>query len=122
MKWTKLLVIITSLFCVFSAFAEEVKKDPTEIPILIDPHNRPRTPDYGSDITAYYQSGVIYLNFGSDMGEVEITVTNENTGEQWSQTDDTAFGAATITTSTDAGDYSIMIVTATTTYIGTFSL
>lgn len=115
------LVAISNHVC----FAESPSED-EPIVIIIERESKkpqqPRTPDYACDITAYYQSGVIYLNFGSDMGEVEITVTNENTGEQWSQTDDTAFGAATITTSTDAGDYSIMIVTATTTYIGTFSL
>ena len=83
----------------------------------------PRTPDYGSDITAFYQSGVIYLQFGSDMGEVEITVTNETTGEMWQQTDDTAFGYATIATSTSAGIYYITIVTDDAScYSGSFSL
>ena len=83
----------------------------------------PRTPDYGSDITAFYQSGVIYLQFGSDMGEVEITVTNESTGEQWSQIDDSAFGSASIATSTNVGNYYITIVTDDAScYSGSFSL
>ena len=82
-----------------------------------------RTPNYGSDIMAYYQDGVIYLQFGYDMGEVEITVTNETTGEMWQQTDDTAFVAATIATSTDVGNYYITIVTDDAScYSGSFSL
>ena len=36
------------------------------------PTTVPRTPDYGSDIMAYYQDGVIYLQFAYDMGEVDI--------------------------------------------------
>lgn len=96
-----------------------------EIPIQNPPKDpqSQRTPDYGSDITAFYQSGVIYLQFGSDMGEVEITVTNESTGEQWSQIDDSAFGSASIATSTSAGNYYITIVTDDAScYSGNFSL
>ena len=114
-----LLLVLLLTCCVFCSFAEEKN----EIPIkkVPEPTTGQRTP-FSSDITAYYQSGVIYLNFGSDMGEVDITVTNETTGEQWSQTDDSAFGATTITTSTDAGDYTITIASATITYIGNFSM
>lgn len=117
-------VLVLLLLLVAGGALISSAEEKTEIPIRKGPTYPipPRMPDYACDITAYYQSGVIYLNFGSDMGEVEITVTNETTGEQWSQTDDTAFGATTITTSTDAGDYSITIVSATTTYIGNFSL
>ena len=106
--------------------AEETKKE--KVPIIIEreepkPTNQPRTPNYGSDIMAYYQDGVIYLQFGYDMGEVEITVTNETTGEMWQQTDDTAFVAATIATSTDVGNYYITIVTDDAScYDGNFSL
>ena len=83
----------------------------------------PRTPDYGNDITAFYQSGVVYLQFAYDMGEVEITVTNETTGEMWQQTDDSAFGYATIATSTNVGNYYITIVTDDAScYSGSFSL
>ena len=93
--------------------AEESKKE--LVPIIIErteeKPQRPRTPDFGGDIMAYYQDGVVYLQFTYNMGNVEITVTNESTGEQWQQTEDTAFGSATIATSTSAGDYSITIVT-----------
>lgn len=115
-----LLLVLFLSCCVFCSFAEEKN----EIPLkkVPEPTTGQRTP-FSSDITAYYQSGVIYLNFGGDMGEVEITVTNETTGEQWSQTGDTAFGAATISISTNAGDYSIMITTGDSyCYSGYFSL
>ena len=118
----KKIFLLLFLMCgVLLSSAEEKK----EIPIQKDPETKQeqRTPDYGSDIMAYYQDGVIYLQFGSDMGEVEITVTNETTGEQWSQIDDSAFGSASIATSTNVGNYYITIVTDDAScYSGSFSL
>lgn len=96
-----------------------------EIPIESDPAPGAlaRTPDYGSEITAFYQDGMIYLQFAYDMGEVEISIINETTGEMWQQTEDTAFGSVSITTSTSAGDYYITIVTDDAScYSGSFSL
>lgn len=96
-----------------------------EIPIENHPKNpqSQRSPNHGSDIMAYYQDGVIYLQFGYDIGEVEISVFNETTGEVWQQTDNSAFGAATIATSTDVGNYYITIVTDNgSCYSGNFTL
>ena len=100
-------------------------KEKKEIPIQKDPETKQeqRTPNFGSDIMAYYQDGAIYLQFAYDMGEVEITVTNETTGEMWQQTDDSAFGFVTIPTSTNVGNYYITIVTDDAScYSGSFSL
>lgn len=118
----KKTVLLFFLVCgILLSSAEEYK----EIPIGQNPTITiiPRTPDYGSDIMAYYQDGVIYLQFGYDMGEVEISVFNETTGEMWQQTDDSAFGSATIITSTSAGNYYITIVTDDgSCYSGNFTL
>ena len=105
-------------------FGESASKDqPISIEIRKDPSKLPRTPDFGSDITAYYQDGVVYLQFGYDMGEVEISVTNETTGEMWQQTDDSAFGSVSIATSASAGNYTISIVTDDgVCYSGSFAL
>lgn len=122
-----ILFLLSFLFSLPSivCMAEESKKEFT--PIAIEEEEKlpqkPRTPDYGSDITAFYQDGVIYLQFAYDMGEVEITVTNETTGEMWQQTEDSAFGSTSIATSTDAGNYYITIVTDDAScYSGNFSL
>ena len=117
----KLFLLLFLLCGVLLSSAEERK----EIPIEEKPKPTavPRTPDYGSDIMAYYQDGVIYLQFAYDMGEVEIIVTNETTGEMWQQTEDSAFGSTSIATSTDAGNYYITIVTDNAScYSGSFSL
>lgn len=125
---TKFIVTLALMFCsVFYGVADSTLPNGTgdivEIPIKKDKKTRPRTPEFGNDIMAYYQDGVIYLQFAYDMGEVEITVTNQSTGEQWQQTEDTTFGSALITTSTDVGNYYITIVTDDgSCYTGNFSL
>ena len=121
----KILVTFIFLFIGFLGYADNPTGSVEQNkPIIIKKDSKqPRTPDYGSDIMAYYQGGVIYLQFGYDMGEVEITVTNETTGEMWQQTDNSAFGTATIATSTSAGNYDITIVTDDAScYSGSFSL
>ena len=120
MKKTFLLLLFLMCGVLFSS-AEEKKE------ILLKKHPEPitgqRTPDYGSDIMAYYQDGMIYFQFAYDMGEVEITVTNESTGEMWQQTDVSAFGATSIASSTTAGNYYITIVTDDAScYSGSFTL
>lgn len=118
----KKIFLLLFLTCgvLFSSAEENKKLQINPVP-EIQPNQR--TPDYGSDILAYYQDGVIYLQFAYDMGEVEITVTNQSTGEQWQQTEDTTFGSALITTSTSAGNYYITIVTPDDCYYtGDFSL
>ena len=115
------LLLLFFICGVLLSSAEEKK----EISIKEDPVPtiEPRTPNFDSNIMAYYQDGVIYLQFAYDMGEVEITVTNETTGEMWQQTDDSAFGYATIATSTNVGNYYITIVTDDAScYSGSFSL
>ncbi len=123
-----ILFLLSLLFSLpnFISIAEETKKENVPITIVEKEQsnpNLPRTPDFGSDITAFYQYGMIYLQFAYDMGEVEITVTNETTGEMWQQTEDSAFGSTSIATSTNVGNYYITIVTDNAScYSGSFSL
>ncbi len=118
----KKIFFLLFLMCGILLSSAEEKKEISIQPYPKNPQSQ-RTPDYGSDIMAYYQDGVIYLQFGYDMGEVEITVTNESTGEMWQQTDDSVFGAATIATSTNVGNYYITIVTDDGSYYsGNFTL
>ena len=120
--------LFLTLILFFVGFQSNAENTQNSTPIEIEitktkREERPRTPDYGNDITAFYQSGVVYLQFAYDMGEVEITVTNETTGEMWQQTDDSAFGYATIATSTNVGNYYITIVTDDAScYSGCYSL
>lgn len=113
------LLLLFLMWGVILSSAEEKKEIPLQ-PYPETPQEL-RTPDFGNDIMAYYLDGVVYLQFAYDMGEVEISVINETTGEMWQQTEDTTFGSALITTSTDVGNYYITIVTDdTTSFSGNF--
>ena len=123
-KFYFLIFILCAIFNSTTAMGESSTKDqPIFIEIRKDPSNLPRTPHPNCEINAIYQNGILHLQFAYDMGEVEITVTNESTGEMWQQTDDSAFGAATIATSTNVGNYYITIVTDDgACYSGNYSL
>ncbi len=123
MKKITFFTFLSFLILPFLTFANNKSETHEIVIIKQNKEKEPRTPNYGSDITAFYQSGMVYLQFMYDMGEVEITVTNETTGEVWQQTDDTTFGSATIATSTNVGNYYITIVTDDgSCYTGNFSL
>ena len=82
---TKLFTFIVSLIvCSFSLIADD--NTTTRIPLKQteskdNSEQRPRTPDFGVPIDAYYQGGVIYLHFSEDIGCMDVNVTNLTTGE-----------------------------------------
>ena len=67
--------------------------EPIDIPLLPATPAHPRTPDYCGAISAYYQNGVIYLQFSEDIGCMDVEVVNLTTGELWS---DDASGTAVV--------------------------
>ena len=92
------LIFLTTLLCsIISGNIEQGGTDSNEsIPIKVERQEkplRPRTPDYCSDISAYYQNGVIYLQFSEDLGCMDVQVINLTTGELWS---DDASGTAVV--------------------------
>lgn len=97
--------------------------DRKEIVIIKDKEQRPRIPDYFVPIEAYYQEGVIYLQFSEDIGCMDVNVTNITTGEQWQDIACSDSSVETIIISSSQGDYQITLETETgTTYSGEFSL
>lgn len=84
---------------------------------------RPRTPDFIIPIEAYYQGGVIYLQFSKDIGCMDVNVTNITTGEQWQDIACSDSSVETIIISSLQGNYQITLETETgTTYSGEFTL
>lgn len=83
-----ILSIVTLLCTTVSGNVQQEPENPenpgqiVEIPIVNDKVPlRPRTPDYCSEISAYYQNGVIYLQFNEDIGCMDVEVINLSTGE-----------------------------------------
>ena len=72
-KRNLILFLFISIIGLFSYADNSTEPIQQNKPIIIkrDP-NQPRTPDFDSDITAFYQDGVIYLQFAYDMRNVEM--------------------------------------------------
>ena len=127
---TKLILTITTLLC--TVISGNVKPENPEIPDVAQPVpirketpeiNRPRTPDYCSEISAYYQNGVIYLQFNEDLGCMDVQVINLSTGEQWNDGACSDSGVETVAVSSAAGSYAITLTTDNgSTYSGEYTL
>lgn len=69
-------------------------------------------------ITCVYVDGTVQLTILENLGEIELFVTNQTTGEQWSTVNNWV-----LQTSTAAGVYLVEIITEDgTTYWGTYTL
>lgn len=126
-----LFTIIAFLFSAVNINAETEKGDTgSSDKIVVIPirtpkpiFTGPRTPDVSTGIDAYYQNGVIYLQFSWDLGCMDVSVTNHATGEQWLDAVCSDSGAEAVCISTSAGNYTIELTTDDgTTYSGTFVL
>lgn len=118
----KLLLIMISVFSkeVFGMFGAETKEEV----ILIDngsseneKEQRPRTPSI-VPLLCYHDNGIVSLELLSDLGEIQLIVTNQTTGEQWSTVNNLV-----LQTSTVSGVYLVEIVTENgDTYWGTYTI
>ena len=97
--------------------------EPIDIPLLPATPARPRTPDYCSEISAYYQNGVIYLQFSEDIGCMDVQVINLTTGELWSDDACSDSGMETVSVSSATGSYAITLTTDNgSTYSGEYTI
>ena len=127
---TKLVLTITTLLC--TVISGNVKPENPEIPDVAQPVPirketpeicGPRTPDYCGAISAYYQNGVIYLQFSEDIGCMDVEVVNLTTGELWSDDACSDSGMETVSVSSAAGSYAITLTTDNgSTYSGEYTL
>lgn len=125
MLMKKVLLMLMALFSfnfnVFCMLGMESEKK--EIPLKEDKNvnadeTRPRT-SVLIPIACYYDNGVISLEPLADLGEIRLTVINQNSGEEWRNEE----GALYVFTSTQTGVYWVEIVTESgDTYYGTYTL
>ena len=118
----KKILFLLFLTCGFLFSSAEDRK---EFPVKEEPQISvgPRMPDSDTAIYAYYKDGLIYFQFSFDIREIEITVINETTGKIWQNNVDCPSNVASITTSTDSGDYYItLVIDNTTFYYAKFTL
>ena len=97
--------------------------EPIDIPLLPATPARPRTPNYCGAISAYYQNGVIYLQFSEDIGCMDVQVINLSTDEQWNDGACSDSGVETVAVSSAAGSYAIALTTDNgSTYSGEYTI
>lgn len=128
----KLIASLCSLLLVFSAAtisASTSKDDIKSAPITIRTSGgndsqitRPRTPAF-IPITGLYDNGRVILDFIEEIGTLNITVTNQSTGEMYFDYCDSADGHFEMEISASKGNYLLTIQTENgTIYYGDFTL
>lgn len=119
----KVLLILMVLFSFNVFFVSGMVMEKKDIPLeegkeVGDKTDRPRTPVV-IPIACYYDNGAVSLEPLADLGEIQLTVTNQNSGEEWRNED----GALYVFTSTQTGVYWVKIVAESgDTYWGTYTL
>ena len=127
----KFIASICSLMLVFSATvlsAATSKDEIKTLPITIRPGGesssniRPRTPEF-IPIIGLYDSGRVILDFIEEIGNLNITLVNQSTGEMYFDYCDSADGHFEMEITPSKGTYLLTIQTENeTTYYGDFVL
>ena len=119
-KILMLLTLMLSLQC-FVGAAEGIAQEekPTDVKLEKgDPEGGNKHPRTLIPITCVYADGTVQLIMLENLGEMELIVTNQTTGEQWRTVNNWV-----LQTSTGSGVYLVEIITEDgTTYWGTYSL
>ena len=121
----RILGIVMMLFCLqffaLTVNAEVQEKKPQDVKLEKgDSNNDDTHPRSLIDIpmTCFYLDGAIQLTMLEEVGEWEVIVTNQTTGEQWS-----AVNGLSLSTSTASGIYLVQIITEDgSLYYGTYSI
>ena len=116
-----LMFVLLSHMFVEIANADEPKKPVEDVELQIgngDSDNTSKYPRTLIPITCVYIDGTVQLTMLENLGEMELIVTNQTTGEQWKTVNNWV-----LQTSTDSGVYLVGIITEDgTTYWGTYTL
>ena len=118
-KILMLLTLILSLQSFAGTTESNVQEEkPTDVALQKGKSNEIKHPRTLIPITCVYTDGTVQLTMLENLGEMELIVTNQTTGEQW-RTDNNWV----LQTSTVAGVYLVEIITEDgTTYWGTYTL
>lgn len=118
-KILMLLTLMLSLQCYVGATNSDVQEEKaTDVKLEKGKSNEIKHPRSLIPITCVYVDGTVQLTILENLGEIELFVTNQTTGEQWS-----TVNKWVLQTSTANGVYLVEIVTENgDTYWGTYTL
>ena len=109
-------LLLASVNSILSANGSEDKNILIEKGNSIDPSEIQPRSLVNVPIYCIYNGGFLYFTFLENLGEVEITVTNQSTGANATYKYDSAYGCIVVGTSSDSGTYLIGIVTGSGEY------
>lgn len=118
-KILMLLTLILSLQSFAGTTESNVQEEkPTDVALQKGKSNEIKHPRTLIPITCVYTDGTVQLTMLENLGEMELIVTNQTTGEQWRTVNN-----CVLQTSTDSGVYLVEIITEDgTTYWGTYTI
>lgn len=118
-KILMLLTLVLSLQCFAGATDSDAQEEKaTDVKLEKGKSNEIKHPRSLIPITCVYVDGTVQLTILENLGEIELFVTNQTTGEQWSTVNNWV-----LQTSTANGVYLVEIVTENgDTYWGTYTL
>lgn len=125
MKRVLLVLCVLFSLSVSSALADNGNSKPVEMhkgeakdPNKVRPRDLIQVP-----IACFYSDGSLFFTFMEDLGELEISVTNLNTGVEIIDEIDSFCGNALLEVSESSGEYQIEITTETDdSYYGEYTL
>lgn len=111
----KLFLVLFALISLTAICANGTKLEPskTEEPLYITIHKetRPSQPRELIPVTCYYINGILYFDFYNNLGEVEIIVSNQLSGQQYSYIVETNQGFTEIPIISESGNFYLLIKT-----------
>ena len=122
----KITLLLLSILCVtFGAYSlgdTPKVQNPITITLKGKPLKQPRGGDLTSNVYCYYYNGGLYVEFYEPVEDVNVSITNVNTGEQY---DTFAFGAnqsVYVDVPTTSGQYYVEIECDSATWCGEYYL
>ena len=117
----RILLLVFGLILSVALFASSDNKNQNQDPKNVELEKRESGEKYPRTlipITCVYTDGTVQLTMLENLGEMELIVTNQTTGEQWRTVNNWV-----LQTSTANGVYLVEIITEDgTTYWGTYTL
>lgn len=116
----RFLLLLCTLHFTVNSVAADVQEEKV-INVSLEKKDSDKTSEHPRTllpISCVYVDGTIQLTLLENLGEMELFVTNQTTGEQWK-----AVNSLVLETSTESGVYWVEIVTENGgTYYGTYTL
>ena len=116
------LCFMAYVICCFTAFSEKKEEGPYR-PIGLGINTEPQPRTLVQDIEAYHTNTMVYLTFNENLGEVNIVITNTDTGAHVQTTAASSCCNLHVNiTDLGLGELNVLITTENgTKYIGTFT-